>query len=127
MDAAFERAQALPDHSASWIDGAIVNIKVTGDVSAAEAVIREVWSGPLCISQGTRTDRELRAVADEFSVVPEILAAHPQSWGANGMSEVVELEVTYDDGTLQAFVDDRYGAGMVVVTSALVPVDAAPR
>ena len=33
----------------------------------------------------------------------------------------VDLEAIYDDGSLQRQFDDRYGPGLVVVASALLP------
>jgi hypothetical protein len=35
---------------------------------------------------------------------------------------VVELDVTYDDGSLQRRFDERYGVGVVRVHSAIFPV-----
>ena len=35
----------------------------------------------------------------------------------------VDVEVIYDDGSLQRELDERLGAGMVAVTSALRPAD----
>jgi hypothetical protein len=35
----------------------------------------------------------------------------------------VDLEVVYDDGSLQRDLDNRFGAGLVVVASALRPYD----
>ena len=36
--------------------------------------------------------------------------------------ETKEMQVLYDDGSLQAWADATYGAGLVEVTSALEPV-----
>jgi hypothetical protein len=39
-------------------------------------------------------------------------------WGGNGLP--AEINVTYDDGTLQAWCDRRFGRGTIDITSALV-------
>ncbi|WP_148615604.1 hypothetical protein [Nocardioides rubriscoriae] len=62
---------------------------------------------------------ELEALATELTTeptdaLPGVLAATPDQEGH------VLVDVTYDDGTLQQYVDDAYGAGVVVVRGALV-------
>ena len=37
------------------------------------------------------------------------------------ISGTVQLDVTYDDGTLQTALNERYGEGVVKVYSALIP------
>jgi hypothetical protein len=138
-DRAFMRARQLDDYAGSWIDtsrdprtpeqmdqdaanGAddvstwIVNVRVTGDIAAAETAIREVWSGALCVTKGEYTERELRRIQDETYDLPGVLS------GSSGFDRV-EISVVYDDGSIQAWADQEYGAGVVEVTSALVPAD----
>ncbi|HWL79039.1 hypothetical protein [Microbacterium sp.] len=140
MNATFERAQLLDGYATAWMDqspnpaarpGAaegsetlmndplltIVNVRVTGDPSAAEAALREVWGGMLCVTQATRTAAELQSIQSEIvSSTPGVLSA-----GENGMSGVVDVTVVYDDGALQDRFDDEYGPGVVRVMSSLVP------
>ena len=42
----------------------------------------------------------------------------------SGAADVVQAEVLYDDGSLQAWADGEYGEGRVEITSALQPVEA---
>lgn len=42
------------------------------------------------------------------------------SYGA--VSNMVEVSVTYDDGSMQAWADDEFGPGMVEISSSLQPV-----
>ena len=96
----------------------IVNIKVTGDTAAAEAELREVWDGPLCVITAARTEKELRTIQDAVtSAAGTLFASVDVTAGA------VQLGVTYDDGTLQAELDERYGEGVVKVHSALIPAE----
>lgn len=138
-DRAFRRAQQLDDYADSWVDTSrdrrtpeqmdqdaadgrddaslwIVNVRVTDDPAAAEAAIREVWSGALCVTRAEHTERELRQIMNEVMDLPGMLSA--------GVSDQqVEFGVIYDDGTLQERLDQTYGVGMVRVESALRPVD----
>ena len=140
-DAAFRAADRLPDYAGAFLDTSrdprppeeldqaltdggndsidvstwIVNVKVTDDPARAEAAIREVWGGGLCISTAIHTMAELRRVQGQLDDVPGFLSS--------GVSDdTVEVGVVHDDGSIQAGLDEEYGAGLVRVSSALVPV-----
>ncbi len=139
VEAAFSRAGRLDDYADAWLDTSrdtrpieqldqdaaegnddvslwTINVRVTGDPAAAEAELREVWDGALCVTRATYTDRELREIQDELNGTPGMLST--------GVSDQrVELGVVYDDGSLQEEMDDRYGVGLVHVGSALLPVE----
>lgn len=95
----------------------ILNVGVTDDLDRAEAAIREVWGGPLCVYRLENTFKRLSEVAEELQDVPGSLGAQ---FGT--ISNRVDLRVIHDDGSIQAWADEEYGADVVVVTSALVPV-----
>lgn len=140
MDAALSLATSFADYSTAWVDQSpnpaaakklppeevekrmndplytVINIAVTGDVAAAEAKIREVWSGMLCVSRGARTEAELLAIQDQLNKVDGFLTSYPDA-----RAGVVHVGVIYDDGSIQASLDKKYGAGLVVVESALKP------
>lgn len=142
MQAAFERASTLEGYGVAWMDQSrnpaserdlsdpevewllndpeltIVNVAVTHDLPAAEAALREVWGGMLCVSQADRTEAELVAIQQELHEDPtgDIL-----STGIPGTDLVLEVSVVFDDGTLQEELDARYGEGVVRVHSALAP------
>lgn len=94
----------------------IVNVRVVGGVDAAEARIREVWGGPLCVTVAEHTEAELRSIQAEVTDRPDMLSA-----GTDVTTGTVELYVIHDDGTLQTALDEKYGKGVVRVDSALVP------
>lgn len=99
------------DDVSSWV----LNVSVTEDLDAAEAALREHWGGGLCVSEAPYTQAELRDIQREVNELPGMTSS-----GADG--DHVFLGVVYDDGSLQAWLDEEYGEGLVRVSSALVPV-----
>lgn len=92
----------------------VVNVRVTGDPAAAEAELRKVWGGALCVSRAVRTEQELRRIQHRMVELPGFLSS------GTGR-DVVEVTVIHDDGQLQRRLDEEHGAGVVRVTSALQP------
>jgi hypothetical protein len=93
----------------------VVNVRVVGDAAAAEAELRTIWGGALCVTEARRTDAELRRIQDEVARTPGMITA-------SSGHDVVDLDVAYDDGSLQRQLDAKYGAGVVRVHSAIFPV-----
>ena len=96
---------------ASWW---IVNVAVTKDPAAAEAAIREVWGGGVCVTTSKVTERELRGVqrAIHDADVPGFLSSGVHD-------DAVHLGVAHDDGSIQAWADEEFSDGLVEVWSAL--------
>jgi hypothetical protein len=145
LSAAHRVAERLPDYAISWGDQTInpvwpetlqddppsfevqqamndprwtiLNVGVTDDVARAEAAVREVWGGALCVSKFANTHARLREVAEDLRDLPGGLDS-----GYGSIGNTVEIGVVFDDGSIQAWVDETYGAGVVDVTSALTPV-----
>lgn len=61
-------------------------------------------------------DAELEAIGTELAEVDGVLGAY----GGEGTDGHVFVDLHYDDGTFQAWADDSYGAGVVLVSAALV-------
>jgi hypothetical protein len=142
MYAAIEHAEAQPDHAGTWLDQSInpalqdedaadveaaandparlvLNFRFTGDLDRHEREIREIWGGPLCVSLAEHTASQLHEIQRELhDLAPGLLSV-----GVDSVRGVVELHVIVDDGSLQQELNDRYGAGLVHVDSALTPVD----
>jgi hypothetical protein len=139
-DAVFQAARRLPDYAGGWVTHRdprdpreldqtlaedpqakilppIVNIKVTSDPAAAEAELKQVWDGPLCVTTAERTESELRKIQHKVSTNTDGML----SASVDIISGTVQLDVTYDDGTLQTALNERYGEGVVKVYSALIP------
>ncbi|MFT4220380.1 MAG: hypothetical protein QM611_07695 [Microbacterium sp.] len=146
MDAVFQAASKLDGFAASWMDQSrnpasapdvqatmppeelesamnsptlsVVNVRVVGDPAAAEAELRKVWGGMLCVTAAERTEAELLSIMDEvMDSVPGVLGGSP-----DGRAGTVDISVVWDDGALQRKLDARHGTGVVRVESALVPV-----
>ena len=136
LNETMRRAQRFDDYAGSWVDQSInpayadgiqvedemlmndprllvVNVRVTGDPAAAEAALRETWGGALCVSAARYTEHELRAIQVDLGEAPGFISSGVDD-------DVVVLGVLYDDGSLQAWLDEEYGAGLVRVDSALV-------
>lgn len=130
-------ASRLPGHARSWLDQSInpasrssdpqvqetrlndptkliVNVAVAGDVGDAESRLREVWGGMLCVTRAEHTEGELRRIQERLQEVPGLQST------SIGL-DVVEAQVWWDDGRLQAWTDDEFGQGLVRVSSVLVP------
>jgi hypothetical protein len=134
-DAALRRTQrvaaGLEGFADTWLDQsttqdeskpsdpsqAVLNVRVTGDTDAASEKLRQTWGGRLCVSKALRSEEDLVAVRRELEQRPDVQTL------ASGFDQV-DLVVVYDDGELQRSLDEKYGVGVVVVTSLLQPVPA---
>lgn len=130
MQQVFEKASLLDGYAGSWMDQSrntstdeggqndpvlvTVNVQVTGDVDAAEAELRSIWGGALCVSKAKYTEKELQAIQTQLQQVPGLLTSDIQGG-------VVRAEVVHDDGSIQAWADEVYGPDRVVFSSALKP------
>jgi hypothetical protein len=138
QDAALAAASAEPDYVSAWLDyltgpsydengglepddptQMVLNVQFTGELERHEAELRELWGGPLCVSSAPRTEAELLSIMDEViaHAGAGFISASPE-----GLSGTVEITVALDDGSLQAYFDQAYGAGVVAVSSALQQV-----
>ncbi len=129
VDALFAAARRLPGYAGAWMDRSripadapeekandpaliTVNVQVTGDVAPAERALRKVWGGALCVTRATHTEAELRAIQHRLNKLPGMLSS------SSGFDRI-EVEVLYDDGSLQRWADAAYGQGLVEISSAL--------
>ncbi|WP_210649138.1 hypothetical protein [Nocardioides sp. SYSU D00065] len=117
-------AVSTPDGSPGPRDPAntVLSVYVAGDPAAAEAAVREVWGGMLCVTGVERSAEELeeiqmRLVRLDLPGVTEV--------GGN-LDNEMELAVFHDDGSIQRWADREFGDGVVVVESNLQPA-SAPR
>ncbi len=130
QDAVLAAAYQLPGYAGAFLDdtrleqpqgGAlirpdgsrvIVNVLVTKDVEGAERTLRGVWGGALCVSLAERTEQELIGIQDGLADLPGLLSS-------GALLDQVVADVIWDDGTLQAWADTTYGAGLVRINPAL--------
>lgn len=133
FDAALEAVAELPDVASVTVDRSgnprspeqagpgiafvtdwLLHVTVLEDPDRAEAVVREHWGGPLCVTTALYTEADLHRIQRELRDLPGMLSS---GGGLNG----IQVRVVYDDGSIQAWVDQEYGAGIVTVESALAP------
>jgi hypothetical protein len=137
LDQAVSRARRIDGFGDIWVDQSInpandepgeqpgmndpkkliLNLTFTHDLETAEAIVREIWGGALCVSRARMSDRDLEPIQEAVGDMPGF------SSSSRGDGQV-DLAVTYDDGSIQAWLDQEYGVGTVVVTSELVDVDS---
>ncbi len=101
---------------------------VTGDFSPADHTMRvtDVQTDgpepsprpPRCTDDCEQPTDELLAIASE--ITGEYDGVHSSAVDGTG---TVEVGVSYDDGSLQRALDEKYGAGLIRVESTLVPVE----
>jgi len=118
-----EASERLPGFASTWVDDLgdsrqdpqeiVLNVAVTRDLDGAERALRKLWGGSLCVSQAKHTRAELSQIQTELMELAGVLGS------GQGMQNRVELDVVYDDGTLQRRLDQMYGVGLVQVSSAL--------
>ncbi len=100
----------------------ILNVSTTGDLGEAEAAIRSLWPGHLCVSKASRSTRELEQIRhDVHEMVGDaglLLTSSDLGFGR------VNISLWFDvDGAIQKRVDEKYGEGIVLVSSHLTPVN----
>jgi hypothetical protein len=116
MDATVNAASALPGYATTWLTGNTINVAVIKDAAGAEAKLRETWGGPLCVTTAEHTEAELNTISQELqAALPSLLTSGSMA------ADSLDVYVVFDDGSIQEWVDDTYGDGLVTVTSALVP------
>ncbi|WP_426242019.1 hypothetical protein [Nocardioides sp. LHG3406-4] len=144
MEAVFGEATRLAGYSQAWMDQSpnpafdpsgevkpeqmellndprlvIVNVAVVGDLAAAEARLRTIWGGALCVTKGLVTEERRLEIQERLvDELPEFLG------GLNGGGiRPLEVTVGYDDGSIQSRLDEEFGAGTVLVQPVLQPAD----
>jgi hypothetical protein len=148
-EAAFGAAQAYataqPDNAGLWIDQLqdpageagldpatfVLNITFTGDLAGHEAALRAIYGGPLCVGGAARSAAELDTIVAGLPVVLAsaeaeavgIYASGGASYATDVVRNVVVATVFAVTGDGQAWVDARYGAGAVVLSSMLTAVE----
>ena len=137
LRAVMHAAEGEPDSAGFWIDyvnepsekttdGEIIAVAAfTGDLEGHEADLRELWGGPLCVTQHERTQTELDRIQTELGgEVGEELGLKTTWSSGNVVDNRVEVGVVVAGEEIVAAVDERYGAGAVLLIPALEPLQA---
>ena len=97
----------------------VLNVRVVGDVTAAERHLRETWGGALCATTAALTQARLEQIQGELGARWSEIGL--LSSATSPVANRVDAQVLFDDGRVQRQLDATYGRGAVVVTSALQP------
>lgn len=99
----------------------ILNVSFTGDLESHEQELDEMWGGPLCVTEGGKTYKELREIQRTFDLAEFGLEG---LWSDIDVTQNVVLfgVVVADDVALEQ-IEERYGPGVVKIYPRLTPVD----
>jgi hypothetical protein len=137
LRAVMRAAEGEPDSAGFWIDyvdepsevtldgGIIAIASFTGDLERHEADLRELWGGPLCVTQQELTQAELDRIQEELSGEVGSSLGLQVTWSAGSVVDNrVEVGVVVASEGVVAAVEERYGTGAVLLVPALEPVQA---
>lgn len=99
----------------------ILNVSFTADLERHEQELRELWGGPLCVTEGGKTYKELREIQRTFDAA---------EFGLEGLWSDIDVTknvvmfgvVIADEEALQQ-IEEQYGPGVVKIIPRLVPVE----
>lgn len=134
LDKANSAAQAQTDFAGLWIHDPnptggerqdmkqiVLNVAFTGDLERHTKELRKHWGGALCVVQHARTEAELLKIQEAAQKTTGELGLIPLDSMTDIVTGVVRIDVVFADASLQAQLDERHGAGAVVVSSRLRP------
>jgi hypothetical protein len=136
--AATKAAGAELDFAGLWVDyvdefdpdapedpgteGLILNVAFTGDLDRHTTELRELWGGPLCVVQHTRTEAELHRIQKDLEPSADEIGIQVLWSSTAVVDNVVEVGVVAIDHRTRAELDYRYGEGAARVFPALHPL-----
>lgn len=102
----------------------IINVGVRGDPAVAEARLREVWGGALCVFEADVTADEMDTRLEEIMQDHQFLSDHQilSAW-PDVLAGVIRISLVHDaGGEVQRRMTEEYGPGAVVISSILSPL-----
>ena len=121
-----EAIAALDGYAGAWIDEAqqVMTVKFTGDLDAAEAAVREHYTGALCVVSADHDAAELSSIQEQLHAMSSVQIlwtfVHTEASG-----EWIEAGTIAPDPARQAAFDAEFGPGVVRLKSLLQPVTNA--
>lgn len=97
----------------------VLNVRVAGDLAAADAAIRELYDGPLCLVPSERTLAELQRIQDEMT---ENWPQEVSGMGVDVVAGQVRLDAFAPNPELERELAERYGDAVTVVVFGLIPI-----
>ena len=113
----------IPGYAGSWEDptNQVVTVKFTGDLDAAEAAVRKVYSDNLCVVAAKHSMDELVAISNQLLSMSSAKFLWSQVY-SDASGEWVEAGVITPDPERQAAFDEQFGQGVVRLTARLKPL-----
>jgi hypothetical protein len=93
----------------------------TGDLDRHRAELAEIWGGPLCMVEHEHTLAQLMKVQEELGMRAKELRLLSSS--TDEVRNRVVVDVIFADADDRAEMDEKYGKGTVVLSSALRPAE----
>lgn len=110
--------QERPDEAAMNDPARLVlNVRFTDELARHERELRTLWGGPLCVSPAEHTVEELRKIQRNLHEELDALTS-----SVDEVHGTVEVTVILAEEGLEESLDERYGPGVVEVSSRLRPV-----
>jgi hypothetical protein len=99
----------------------VVTVKFSGDLAAAEAAVRDYYTGNLCVAPARHGQQELAEISNQLMAMSSV------KWlwvtvQVDATGEWVDVGSIAPDPVRQAAFDEQYGAGVVRITSRLQPL-----
>jgi hypothetical protein len=136
-EAAARRAERQADFAGLWVkifnpppdvdvygpDDVVLVTAFTGDPERHRREIAEVWGGPLCVTRHERAQADLLRIRDELTDrSTENFGIRVLLANVNVVHNRVEITAVVVDDETRTAIDERYGAGVVRLSSALKPL-----
>jgi hypothetical protein len=128
LDQVLTEAERESAYAGSWVDQSaapgtndparlVLNLRFTGDLDEWEGWARERWGGALCVTAAERSWAELLDIQERL--IEDL--PHWLSGGPDVRANAITAEVLIATRELQRELDQRYGAGAVVLHGWLAP------
>jgi hypothetical protein len=101
----------------------VINIAFTGNLDAHRRALADIWGGPICVVQRPHSYAELQTISRAlFGAAGRQLGLQMIAGGPDDVLDVVHAEVVAATAETRRAVDQRFGKGVVDLTSVLRPV-----
>lgn len=120
-----EQVAQLDGFAGSWSDPSdrVMVVAMTGDLTAAEASIRELYDQGLCVIAASRSADELAAIERQIRERDDTEPTSSSVW-VDASDQWIQADVLIADAALQAALDAEFGEGVVRLDPQLVAIDA---
>ena len=137
LSAVIAYLKAQPDWSGLWIDHLADSVsdprkdndgryqvlvtRFTGNLDGHETAIRALWSGAICVIQGTHTMADLTQIANQVAALQQggTLPALRGNPSVDPVAETIDADAIVVTPELQHALDQRFGPGLVTIRPEL--------